>query len=245
MQCQTDCLGGGRMQAQPWAVDRDSRPDKICKMCELCAHQLLDIDSLPPVLDEQVLIGCERPNALIEAPDKVFRLPCRGRSGDGLHESEHVLGAMIDFVHQKKNLVLVGFPIGHVLGDAKKQASPIIGDAAHAMSPIGGVGINLAVQDAVAAANILTEPLRTGAVTLDHLARVQARHQWPTRVTQSLQRAIQNRAIGPVLAGTAQPKLPLVLKLLDWFPALRGIPAWVLGIGVRPEHIRTKEATST
>jgi 2-polyprenyl-6-methoxyphenol hydroxylase-like FAD-dependent oxidoreductase len=120
-----------------------------------------------------------------------------------------------------------------------------IGDAAHAMSPIGGVGINLAVQDAVAAANILTEPLRTGAVTLDHLARVQARRQWPTRVTQSLQRAIQKRAIRPVLAGTAQPKPPLLLKLLDWFPALRGIPAWVLGIGVRPEHIRTKEAIST
>ena len=116
-----------------------------------------------------------------------------------------------------------------------------IGDAAHAMSPIGGVGINLAVQDAVAAANILTEPLRAGAVTLDHLARVQARRQWPTRVTQAFQRAIQNRVIGPVLAG-AQPKPPLAVKLLDWFPALRGIPARFIGIGVRPEHIRTKEA---
>jgi 2-polyprenyl-6-methoxyphenol hydroxylase-like FAD-dependent oxidoreductase len=119
-----------------------------------------------------------------------------------------------------------------------------IGDAAHAMSPIGGVGINLAVQDAVAAANILAEPLRAGAVTLDHLARVQARREWPTRVTQSLQRVIQNRVIGPVLAGTVQPKPPLAVKLLDWFPALRGIPAWAIGIGVRPEHIRTKEATS-
>ena len=116
-----------------------------------------------------------------------------------------------------------------------------IGDAAHAMSPIGGVGINLAVQDAVAAANILTEPLRAGAVTVDHLARVQARRQWPTRVTQAFQRAIQNRVIGPVLAG-AQPKPPLAVKLLDWFPALRGIPARFIGIGVRPEHIRTKEA---
>jgi len=116
-----------------------------------------------------------------------------------------------------------------------------IGDAAHAMSPIGGVGINLAVQDAVAAANILGEPLRAGAVTLDHLARVQARRQWPTRVTQALQRTIQNRVIRPVLAGTAQPKPPLVLKLLDWFPALRGIPARFIGIGVRPEHIHTKE----
>jgi 2-polyprenyl-6-methoxyphenol hydroxylase-like FAD-dependent oxidoreductase len=117
-----------------------------------------------------------------------------------------------------------------------------IGDAAHAMSPIGGVGINLAVQDAVAAANILAEPLRAGAVTLDHLARVQARRQWPTRVTQAFQRAIQNRVIGPVLAGAAQPKPPLAVKLLDWFPALRGIPARFIGIGVRPEHIRTKEA---
>src|SRR5258708_2655985 len=116
-----------------------------------------------------------------------------------------------------------------------------IGDAAHAMSPIGGVGINLAVQDAVAAPNILAEPLRASALTLDHLARVQARRQWPTRVTQALQRAIQNRVIRPVLAGTAQPKPPLIVKLLDWFPALRGIPARFIGIGVRPEHIHTKE----
>jgi len=119
-----------------------------------------------------------------------------------------------------------------------------IGDAAHAMSPIGGVGINLAVQDAVAAANILAEPLRDGAVTVDHLAHVQARRLWPTRVTQALQRAIQNRVIRRVLAGTTQPKPPRALKLLDWFPALRGIPAWVIGIGVRPEHIRTKDANA-
>jgi 2-polyprenyl-6-methoxyphenol hydroxylase-like FAD-dependent oxidoreductase len=117
-----------------------------------------------------------------------------------------------------------------------------IGDAAHAMSPIGGVGINLAVQDAVAAANILAESLHAGAVTLDRLARVQARRQWPTRVTQALQRTIQNRVIRRVLAGTTQPKPPRLLKLFDWFPALRAVPAWVIGIGVRPEHIRTKEA---
>jgi 2-polyprenyl-6-methoxyphenol hydroxylase-like FAD-dependent oxidoreductase len=117
-----------------------------------------------------------------------------------------------------------------------------IGDAAHAMSPIGGVGINLAVQDAVAAANILAEPLRGGAVTLDHLARVQARRLWPTRVTQAFQRTIQNRVIRPMLAGTARPKPPLAVKLVDWFPALRGISARFIGIGVRPEHIRTKEA---
>ncbi len=120
-----------------------------------------------------------------------------------------------------------------------------IGDAAHAMSPIGGVGINLAVQDAVAAANILAEPLRAGAVTPGHLARVQGRRQWPTRVTQALQRAIQNRVVGRVLAGAAQPKPPFAVKLLDWFPALRVIPARVIGIGVRPEHIRTGEAKPT
>jgi 2-polyprenyl-6-methoxyphenol hydroxylase-like FAD-dependent oxidoreductase len=117
-----------------------------------------------------------------------------------------------------------------------------IGDAAHAMSPIGAVGINLAVQDAVAAANILAEPLRTGSLRLDHLARVQARREWPTRVTQRIQLIIQNRVIRRVLAGTERPKPPFAVKLLDWFPPLSGFPAWLIGIGVRPEHIRTGEA---
>ena len=118
-----------------------------------------------------------------------------------------------------------------------------IGDAAHAMSPIGGVGINLAVQDAVAAANILAEPLRGGTLTDDHLARVQRRREWPTRVTQSIQLAIQNRVVRRVLAGAAPSKPPFLLKLLDWLPALRGIPARLVGIGARPEHVRTAEAT--
>jgi 2-polyprenyl-6-methoxyphenol hydroxylase-like FAD-dependent oxidoreductase len=117
-----------------------------------------------------------------------------------------------------------------------------IGDAAHAMSPIGGVGINLAIQDAVAAANILAAPLRRGTVTEDDLARVQRRRQWPTWVTQRIQLAIQNRAISRVLAGSGRPKPPLPLKLLDRFPVLQGIPARIVGIGVRPEHIRTDEA---
>ena len=110
------------------------------------------------------------------------------------------------------------------------------------MSPIGGVGINLAVQDAVAAANILAEPLRGGTLTDDHLARVQGRREWPTRVTQSIQLAIQNRVVRRVLAGAAPSKPPFLLKLLDWLPALRGIPARLVGIGVRPEHVRTAEA---
>jgi 2-polyprenyl-6-methoxyphenol hydroxylase-like FAD-dependent oxidoreductase len=116
-----------------------------------------------------------------------------------------------------------------------------IGDAAHAMSPIGGVGINLAVQDAVAAANVLAEPLRAGRVEESHLLRIQTRRMWPTRVTQGLQRLIQNRVISRVLAG-ATPKPPAAMKLLNWFPVLRAIPARVIGIGVRPEHVHTREA---
>jgi 2-polyprenyl-6-methoxyphenol hydroxylase-like FAD-dependent oxidoreductase len=116
-----------------------------------------------------------------------------------------------------------------------------IGDAAHAMSPIGGVGINLAIQDAVAAANVLAEPLRHGDATEDHLRRIQDRRMWPTRATQAAQRAIQNQVVSRVLAG-ATPKPPAAMKLLNWFPALRAIPARLIGIGVRPEHIHTPEA---
>jgi 2-polyprenyl-6-methoxyphenol hydroxylase-like FAD-dependent oxidoreductase len=117
-----------------------------------------------------------------------------------------------------------------------------IGDAAHAMSPVGGVGINLAVQDAVAAANILYEPLRNHAVTPDDLRKVEARREWPTRVTQRIQIFIQNRVISPVLASTQRPKPPFVVKLTQWFPVLQRIAGRVVGIGVRPEHIRTPEA---
>jgi len=117
-----------------------------------------------------------------------------------------------------------------------------IGDAAHAMSPVGGVGINLAVQDAVAAANILYEPLRRHAVTPDDLRKVQARREWPARVTQQIQIFIQNRVISPVLAGTQRPKPPFAVKLSQWFPVLQRIAARVIGVGVRPEHIHTPEA---
>lgn len=117
-----------------------------------------------------------------------------------------------------------------------------IGDAAHAMSPVGGVGINLAVQDAVAAANILAEPLRAGNVTPDHLARVQARREWPTKVTQQIQLMVQNLVIRRVLATSQRPQAPRLAKLLNWIPMLQHIPARVVGMGVRPEHIQTGEA---
>ena len=112
-----------------------------------------------------------------------------------------------------------------------------IGDAAHAMSPVGGVGINLAIQDAVAAANALVEPLRKRQITIDELQRIQKRREFPTRVTQWLQLIVQRRVIAPVLSGTKQVKPPLLLRLIAATPLLRRIPAYIIGIGVRPEHI--------
>ncbi|HTO54373.1 MAG TPA: FAD-dependent oxidoreductase [Myxococcota bacterium] len=111
-----------------------------------------------------------------------------------------------------------------------------IGDAAHAMSPVGGVGINLAIQDAVAVANLLAEPLRRGAPTPDELAAVQRRREWPTRLTQNAQIFIQDRLVAPALAG-AKPTPPLALRLLDAWPWARRIPARLVGLGARPEHV--------
>jgi 2-polyprenyl-6-methoxyphenol hydroxylase-like FAD-dependent oxidoreductase len=113
-----------------------------------------------------------------------------------------------------------------------------IGDAAHAMSPVGGVGINLAVQDAVAASNILAAPLAERRVTENDLAAVQKRREFPVRVTQAFQIFVQNRVLVPTLGGQLA-KPPLIVKLLQRFPPLRAIPARLIGIGVRPEHIRT------
>jgi 2-polyprenyl-6-methoxyphenol hydroxylase-like FAD-dependent oxidoreductase len=119
-----------------------------------------------------------------------------------------------------------------------------IGDAAHAMSPVGGVGINLAIQDAVAAANILAEPLRKRAVTREDLAAVQRRREFPMRVIQWIQVLIQNRLLSPALASSERPKPPFVLRLIASMPLLRGIPARLLGIGIRPEHVRTPISSS-
>jgi 2-polyprenyl-6-methoxyphenol hydroxylase-like FAD-dependent oxidoreductase len=107
------------------------------------------------------------------------------------------------------------------------------------MSPIGGVGINLAIQDAVAAANILALPLRQGAVPEALLAQVQRRREWPTKMTQRAQVFIQRRVISNVLQLQAQPTVPFAVKLLNWFPVLRRIPARLVGVGFRPEHVHT------
>ena len=113
-----------------------------------------------------------------------------------------------------------------------------IGDAAHAMSPIGGVGINLAIQDAVAAANALSGPLKRGPVDESVLAAIEQRRTFPTKVTQGIQIAIQKRLIDPVLSSTRPLRAPGILRFLAGIPALRFIPAYIVGVGVRPEHVR-------
>jgi 2-polyprenyl-6-methoxyphenol hydroxylase-like FAD-dependent oxidoreductase len=118
----------------------------------------------------------------------------------------------------------------------------LIGDAAHAMSPVGGVGINLAVQDAVAAANILAEPLRGGSVTDQTLAAVQKRREFPTRFTQRLQLMMQNNLIAPALSEGGEPKAPWFMKMIEW-PLLNRLPGRLLALGIRPEHVRTPNAT--
>lgn len=114
-----------------------------------------------------------------------------------------------------------------------------IGDAAHAMSPVGGVGINLAIQDAVATANLLVEPLLDRAVDERDLARVQRRRRLPTVATQTLQRVVQRRFLRPLLAGERPATPPAPLRLAARSRLLRRIPARVIGVGIRPEHVRT------
>jgi 2-polyprenyl-6-methoxyphenol hydroxylase-like FAD-dependent oxidoreductase len=116
-----------------------------------------------------------------------------------------------------------------------------IGDAAHAMSPVGGVGINLAIQDAVATANILARPLSQDYVSLSHLQKVQWRRELPTRLTQWAQVQVQNRVLSRTLTSRQSIRPPLIMRLFKRFPVLRRIPARLIGIGVRPEHVRTLE----
>jgi 2-polyprenyl-6-methoxyphenol hydroxylase-like FAD-dependent oxidoreductase len=120
-----------------------------------------------------------------------------------------------------------------------------IGDAAHAMSPVGGVGINLAIQDAVATANFLAGKLLAGRLDDSDLAAVQRRREWPAKATQWAQLQIQRRIISPVLGRDQPLAVPWPLRLLQRWPMLRRLPARLLGLGVRPEHIHSRNAQTT
>jgi 2-polyprenyl-6-methoxyphenol hydroxylase-like FAD-dependent oxidoreductase len=117
-----------------------------------------------------------------------------------------------------------------------------VGDAAHAMSPVGGVGINLAIQDAVATANLLAEKLRAGTTTNSDLAAVQRRRTLPVQLTQWLQVQVQKNVITRALSAKGPLKTPLAIKLFQRFRLLRRIPARLVGVGIRPEHVRTPDA---
>jgi 2-polyprenyl-6-methoxyphenol hydroxylase-like FAD-dependent oxidoreductase len=140
--------------------------------------------------------------------------------------------AISDWDHVKLLTVIVDR-----LKDWARPGLVCIGDAAHAMSPVGGVGINLAVQDAVAAANLLWQPLKEKRLSFDDLKKVQARRDFPTRATQRLQLTMQNSIIAPTLAATGKIKPPLLFRLLTGVPLLSRIPARLLGLGFRPEHV--------
>ena len=118
-----------------------------------------------------------------------------------------------------------------------------IGDAAHAMSPVGGVGVNLAVQDAVATANLLAEKIRQGCPSEDELDAVRRRREFPVKMTQRMQTIVQNNVIsGALKGGNAPVKVPLIVRLITALPWLQKIPARFIAIGVRPEHVHSPAA---
>jgi 2-polyprenyl-6-methoxyphenol hydroxylase-like FAD-dependent oxidoreductase len=155
-------------------------------------------------------------------------------------ELQPFLGNRVEELRDWKDVRLLTVTVDRLL-EWSRPGLLCIGDAAHAMSPIGGVGINLAIQDAVATANLLGQSLRQGAPSPSELEAVQKRRMFPTRATQGLQVAVQNNVIKKVLGSQKSLQLPWQFKLLRRWPILRRIPARLMGVGFRPEHIRTPE----
>ena len=148
------------------------------------------------------------------------------------------LGERVEELRDWKDISLLTVAVDR-LSQWSRPGLLCIGDAAHAMSPIGGVGINLAIQDAVAAANILAPKFMEGRPSAADLAEVQRRREFPTRATQRMQTIVQNQVLARVLTSNQPISLPWPLKLFRDWPFLRRIPARIIGIGFRPEHIKT------
>jgi 2-polyprenyl-6-methoxyphenol hydroxylase-like FAD-dependent oxidoreductase len=147
------------------------------------------------------------------------------------------LGARVDAIQSFDAVKVLAVTTGRVT-HWHRPGLLLIGDAAHIMSPVGGVGINYAIQDAVAAANLLTEPLRNGSLTDAHLAAVQARREWPTRMIQGVQALVQRRVIAQALRSDRPFRIPLPLRIVRKIPVLRRLPALVIGRGFRVERLQ-------
>jgi len=157
-------------------------------------------------------------------------------------ESAHFLGDRVQELRSFDDVKLLDVMVDR-LQMWSKPGVLCIGDAAHAMSPVGGVGINLAIQDAVAAANLLAAKLKSGTVRPADLERVRKRRLWPVRVIQRLQVTVHNQVLSPVIyAAPRALSVPLPLRIIDRFPGLRRWPAQLLGVGVRPEHVHSPQS---
>ncbi|MBA2466931.1 MAG: FAD-dependent oxidoreductase [Sphingomonas sp.] len=233
------------------------------------ARQLLPVEDLGAPMDvfwfqvpkpsgsKMALRGIVAPGTLMALIDRVDYWQVAYIFAKGMGEKLRAEGIAAIRARIEKAAPILG-PLGDVLTDLSQMhlltvqldrlsrwhrpGLLAIGDAAHAMSPAGGIGINLAIQDAVAAANALAGPMARGDHPDALLHKVQDRRLLPTRIIQAGQKAAQDAVIGPVLAARSSLKAPLVVRLLDRFPLLRRIPGRMIGLGVRRERVRSPDA---